>query len=249
MKNLSIIIPTLNEEDYISAVLEGIARQQYPDKLQIIVVDGNSDDDTILKIESYKNKIDDLEIIKSKERGVSLQRNLGASFAKYEHLLFMDADVVLPDSFLVKLRKKIPKEDVVALVVHIPPRFNLLDYLWLGALYGFIFIVQWYRPICSGSFLLTTRSVHVKVGGFNERTVMGGDVIYGFDSVKKGGHYKLFFWPYVLGYPRRLRKEGRIVLLSKWLRGYLYMIRYGPIFKESNLHEYEFANYSKEDKY
>ena len=248
MKDLSIVIPTLNEEDYISSVLEALSLQKYQYKLQIIVVDGNSTDSTVITIQKYSKQFEDLVVICADTRGVSFQRNLGASHAKYDHLLFMDADVILPSNFLNSLSHKAKKEYMIALVMHLPLKINVLDYLWLSLLYSFIYIVQWYRPICSGSFLLTTRNNHAKVGGFDEKTVMGGDVIYGLDSIAKGARYTFFFYPYVFGYPRRLRKEGRLVLLMKWLRGYWYMIQHGPIYKEANLHEYEFGNYSKADK-
>lgn len=248
MKNLSIIIPTLNEELYISDVLEAISKQQYPYELEVIVIDGSSGDKTVEVAKSFLKKIDDLKIIGCKTRGVSLQRNKGAKIAKHESLLFIDADVIFPDDFLINLLGKKINNNEIVLVAHYPPNFNFLDYLWLCMLYSFLIIVKFYKPICSGSFLLISNKYHKKVGGFDENTVMGGDVIYGLAAIDCGAKYRLIFKPYVLSFPRRLRKEGRIRLLTKWFRGYKYMVKNGPIYADANLHNYEFGNYTKENK-
>jgi glycosyltransferase involved in cell wall biosynthesis len=47
IQELSVIIPTLNEEHYLHYLLESLSREDIPQKLQVIVVDGNSTDRTI----------------------------------------------------------------------------------------------------------------------------------------------------------------------------------------------------------
>src|ERR1700733_10407118 len=102
---LSIIIPCLNEQAYLPRLLESIAAQTYDGKLQVIVVDGHSDDKTVASAHKYAQRLDDLLVVEA-ERNVGHQRNVGAKHAKYEHLLFLDADVVLPPDLLARLLKK-----------------------------------------------------------------------------------------------------------------------------------------------
>jgi len=87
-KQLSIIIPTFNEERRIRACIES-ARRLSP--LEIIVADGGSLDNTV--------KIAELEgstvICSPKGRGI--QMNKGASLGKGEILLFIHADTIFSD--------------------------------------------------------------------------------------------------------------------------------------------------------
>ncbi len=91
---LSIVIPTLNEEKYLTHLINSIREQDYSD-YEIIVSDGNSDDNTV-KIAKDNN----CEVVISKKRHPSHQRNQGANIAKGENILFLDADTKLPDMFL-----------------------------------------------------------------------------------------------------------------------------------------------------
>ena len=246
MENLSIVIPTLNEADYLPRVLQAISEQRYKHDLEIIVVDGNSDDNTGEIAQEFQSKIENLTILNSRERGVGLQRNLGATQARFEHILFLDSDVYLPPNFLNKLAEKIKSyDDIILLVLHRPPSFSVLDYIWLLILFSFIWVVQWIKPICSGSFLLTTKNNHRRVGGFDERIIIAEDVVYCHKSIELGAKYKLLFSPNVVGDPRRLREVGRCKLLYIWLKGYLYTIIKGPIYKSNQIFEYEFGKHKK----
>ena len=53
---LSIIIPTLNEEEYLPRLLESIRRQTYRD-YEIIVADNNSEDQTRAIAESFGARV------------------------------------------------------------------------------------------------------------------------------------------------------------------------------------------------
>src|SRR5438067_2439998 len=103
---LSIITPALNEEKYLPKLLSSIVSQHLPKKLQVIVVDGQSTDNTIKEAEKFKDSIPDLLILKTK-RGIGYQRNRGAEKAKYKYLLFLDADVILPPNFFKRLLPRI----------------------------------------------------------------------------------------------------------------------------------------------
>jgi hypothetical protein len=64
------------------------------------------------------------------------------------------------------------------LVAHVPPRFNILDYIWLSFIFTFILLVKKIKPICSGSFMLTSKKIHEITGGFDEKIIVGSDVEY-----------------------------------------------------------------------
>jgi len=91
---ISIIIPTLNEEKNLSKLLPYLkeSSKEYP--IEIIVSDGGSQDNTQTIAHSYK-----ATWIKSKKTSRAVQMNLGALKASGKILYFVHADTTPPASF------------------------------------------------------------------------------------------------------------------------------------------------------
>lgn len=87
---LSIIIPTLNEAAHLSTTL---ARVPQTPRIEIIIVDGLSQDNTLETAASSGARII------SSPRGRARQMNTGAREARGEFLLFLHADTLLPEGF------------------------------------------------------------------------------------------------------------------------------------------------------
>ena len=85
-KDLTVIIPALNEERILRACLDSVKRL---DPLEIIVVDGGSADRTA-KIAEEAGAV----VIQS-PKGRGIQMNKGASLARGEILLFLHADTII----------------------------------------------------------------------------------------------------------------------------------------------------------
>jgi rSAM/selenodomain-associated transferase 2 len=101
MMELSIIIPTLNEEKYIGNLLRHL--QQYDptgDVKEIIVVDGQSTDQTTSIARKYG-----VQVLGDVRRGRSHQMNTGAHQAKSNYLLFLHADSIPPKRFIYQLKQ------------------------------------------------------------------------------------------------------------------------------------------------
>lgn len=86
--SLSIIIPVLNEASSIERVLKQ-ARAQ-PGIVEIIVVDGGSDDGTAALAAGLADKVINAP------RGRAKQMNAGAAAATHDIILFLHADTLLP---------------------------------------------------------------------------------------------------------------------------------------------------------
>lgn len=99
---VSIIITTKNEEDVIGDLLQSIEDQSYK-RLEAIMVDNNSLDQTVKIAKRYKVKIYEF----GPER--SAQRNYGAKKSKGKYLLFLDADMKLPPKVVNTCVNKISK--------------------------------------------------------------------------------------------------------------------------------------------
>lgn len=240
---LSIIIPTLNEEKYLPRLLFSIASQEFKGDLQVIVVDGHSEDETVSVAKKFIPIINNLEIIQT-ERGISYQRNQGVKIAKYEYLLFLDADTVLSNNFLNIFVKKInTKERVIILTLILPDKFDLLDYISVLFAYLFFYIVCFSEPIVCGMFLFTTKENHEKINGFDEKVVYAEDIDYGIRSIKNGAKYHLFFRPHIYVSARRGKLMGRIKLSLTWIKWYLYTVKHGAIY-DKNLYKYPYGQYT-----
>ena len=111
-KQVSVIITTKNEEKNIENCLQSIKRQTYPqDKIEIIVVDNNSNDRTKEVARKYTDKVFNW----GPER--SAQRNLGVKQASGKYILYLDADMILSENVISECVNKCEKEGLVALYI------------------------------------------------------------------------------------------------------------------------------------
>jgi rSAM/selenodomain-associated transferase 2 len=120
---LSIIIPTLNEENNISKVLYSIVEQcTAPGGCEMIVVDGGSTDFTILTarrcVPYIRQKGADIRILTS-NRGRALQMNHGAEHARGDILIFLHADTLLPCRFDSIIRKSMKSKHLTLGAFHL----------------------------------------------------------------------------------------------------------------------------------
>ena len=96
---ISIIIPTLNEEDFLQRTLRNLTLLSPPPK-EILVVDGGSQDNT-LKIVKEAG----VSLLVAEKSGRSIQMNLGAKAASGDLLCFLHADTIVPDDLTAVIEK------------------------------------------------------------------------------------------------------------------------------------------------
>jgi len=66
---VSIVIPCLNEERYITALLDSLAAQDYgPDGIEVVVADGGSTDTTRQLVRDYRSQFARLELVDNPKR-------------------------------------------------------------------------------------------------------------------------------------------------------------------------------------
>jgi len=105
---ISVIIPTLNEQDYIGSLLDSLSNE-FVDKVEIIVVDGGSSDGTTEIVSHYQ----EVMLIASEE-GRAIQFNFGAQHSKGEILFFIHADSQLPDRWREQIMDIVNQGNCVA---------------------------------------------------------------------------------------------------------------------------------------
>jgi glycosyltransferase involved in cell wall biosynthesis len=88
MPQVSVIIPTFNNAQYIGEALNSVFSQDY-DAYEVIVVDDGSTDDTQQTLKPY---LDRIRFIYQSNAGSAAARNTGLTLAQGEFIVFLDAD-------------------------------------------------------------------------------------------------------------------------------------------------------------
>ncbi len=212
----SVIIPTLNEEKFVGNLLESLVSQTEKN-FEVIVVDGGSKDKTLDVARQFIKKLSKIIIVKSARAHVSVQRNLGAVYAKGYWLIFMDVDTIVLPTLLEDVQRFLETHSAQLLTTWCLPDGNAwweksLAFLTNIAGELSIFVGTQLAP---GSLAIVNRQAFHHVGGYNENLSWGED--YEFSERLADDGVKLFFLRkllYRMSF-RRFRREG--VLSTFWL--------------------------------
>ena len=89
--DISVIIPVYNVEDYLPICLESLMSQGDL-RLEIILVDDGSTDQSGKIADKYAQNDDRFKVIHQENKGASAARNSGLSTAEGEYIVFLDSD-------------------------------------------------------------------------------------------------------------------------------------------------------------
>ena len=232
---LSIIIPTLNEEELLPLLLSQIKKQAFND-YEIIVADGGSQDKTVEIAQKFNCRI-----VKG---GLPAQgRNQGAKAAKGDLLLFMDADNFhLPKDFLKDILKNFKERKLKIASFSIISKGNLIDLIIYKAYNFFVNLTQ--IPFATNSILIE-KTVFEKTNGFDEEIRIGEEHYFVKESAKFGKFGFIKIEP-VLTSARRFEKDGRLRTYSKYILTGFYWLFFGPVRKD--IFNYKFNHYLPKNK-
>ena len=103
---ISVIIPTLNEEENLPETLAALAATS--EQVEVVVCDAGSEDGTISVAEASGARV-----VTCEKRQRAAQLNAGAAIAKGDALWFLHADTWVPPTSVRALRQALDDEDVV----------------------------------------------------------------------------------------------------------------------------------------
>jgi glycosyltransferase involved in cell wall biosynthesis len=174
----SIIIPTKNEEEHLPLLLESIKKQTFKD-LEVIVADAKSTDKTREVAMNLGARV-----VEGGMPGPG--RNRGAEAAKGEMLLFLDADAALPDpDFLKKSLEEMKRKNFcVAAPFYDFRGANIMDKIVSGLWNAWVSLASHFSPSATGSCIFATKAIHDKIGGFDEKIILGEDTDYVYRASK-----------------------------------------------------------------
>lgn len=229
---ISIIVPTLNEEKFLPNLLQSLSEQSEKD-FEVIVVDGHSKDKTKEVALAYKNKLTDFDFILAPKAGVSLQRNLGAKKSRGEYLVFLDADSVVLPYFVERVRNYINTHAQTQVFTSWfrpdgdTPEDIFMALMILASVEGSIYF---HRPWAPGPLTIIKRSTFEDIHGYDESMSFGEDYDLGMRLYEKKIILQVIRETIYVYSLRRLRNEGKLRVLPKYIRATLSVIftKHGP---------------------
>jgi len=222
---VSVIIPTLQEENYIATTLSMLKKAK--PRVEIIVVDGGSRDKTVKITKRFTDKV-----YQAKEPGISKGKNLGAKHASGSILVFMDADVTFPSNFVENILKTFEDTSVVGATCNImPSQFRFGAAAFFHFYNTLIRASTRFKPHCRGEFFAVRKTAFMSVNGFDENMPCMEDHDLANRLSKLG---KFAFIPDLTVHEslRRFQRLGFMRVMGTWLMDYISLtLRGKPVSK------------------
>lgn len=196
---VSIIIPCRNEERFIGKCLDSIIANDYPkNKLEVLFVDGMSEDNTREIIRGYTQRYPFIRFVDNPKRGIPFAMNIGIREAKGEILMKVDAHSTYPKDYISSCVQYLfeYQADNVGGILRIVPRENatvakcIADALAHPFASGNAYVkVGAKEPMWadSAAFGCYRREVFDKIGLFNEELAGSEDMDFNRRLRESGG--------------------------------------------------------------
>jgi len=220
---LSIIIPTYNEEEYLPRLLASIRSQRF-EGYEIIIADAKSTDRTREIAARFGAKVVDGGM-------PGPGRNLGARAAQGDLLLFLDADVILPEiDWLSRKVEQFARRKLDAATCMIKPLGgNLLDSVTHNVFNAHMMATQFTGLAHAPGFCIFARkTLHDAIGGFDESITLAEDHDY-VERAGQVGKFRVMTGSRIRVSVRRFERDGRFPIYAKFLLAEFHMLSRGPI--------------------
>ena len=113
---VSVVVPAYNASKTILETLDSINSQTYKNLECFVVDDGSLDSDKLYTVIEKFLSFENFSYIRKENGGVSSARNLGASMASGEFLMFVDSDDMIAPTYIEKCLNKYHKNPELSLV-------------------------------------------------------------------------------------------------------------------------------------
>jgi|GEM_PF-510606 len=174
--DFTIVIPCKNEEVLIGKLLTAIRRQTiYNDQIPILIADAHSTDKTLNIIEEYRQAGMNITVI---EGGYPARgRNNGVAACNTRYVVFFDADIVPGnDTMLYDVLTLIRKKDLDCVTAYIKSQDgDWRDSLFWSAHNVILSMYKLIKPFSTGMFVCFKVEAFRRMGGFDERIILGED--------------------------------------------------------------------------
>lgn len=243
---VTVVLPCRNEARYIGPCLDSILAGAYPaDSLEILVVDGDSTDDTRTVVREYAAQYPQVRLLDNPGRIVPTALNIGIRAATGDVIARMDAHVIYPPEYLPRLVAALEEsgaDNVGGCVITLPADGTATAQaiaIALGHPFGvgnshFRIGSPKARFVDTVPFGCFRRELFTRVGMFDEELVRNQDDEFNARIISRGGKIRLqpdvvcyyyargsfaqlarMFYQYGAFKPLVARKVGRIMTLRQ----------------------------------
>ena len=205
---VAIVIPTLNEERFISRCLNSIIKQTYEfEKMDVMIIDGGSNDKTKDIVAEYQKSHQNIRFIENKKKIQSVAFNIGFKKSTAPYIIRLDAHAEYDSKYISLCIENLKQDEKRG---NVGGRCNILPFnqsLWAqtnailnhsrfgigGAAFRVSNEAHNTDSVPFGSF---PRKIIEKIGGMREDLPRGEDNEYN-SRIRKAG-YKIFFDPNII---------------------------------------------------
>ena len=169
---VSVIIPLYNGQKHLLELIQSLKNQTY-NKIEVIIVDNNSTDDSIVLLKSLSEKIIPLNIfLNKKNEGYCGGCNEGIKHANGEYLLFLSQDRIMNSDWIELTVTKMEEDKKIGCVVGkvIREGASSAEYGHSYDVYGAVLIngiSDESKLFFGGGTVLIRKKVIDQVGGFD----------------------------------------------------------------------------------
>ena len=225
---VSVIIPCRNEERFIGTCLDSIIANDYPkDKLEVVVVDGRSEDTTRAILENYAHDFPFIRVVDNPKKITPAALNIGIESTRHDIIIRMDAHACVEKDYIsrsVTCLEKYGADNVGGIMKTLHREEGLLDKaisiclshpFGVGNSYFRIHTHEprWVDTVFGGCY---RRDVFRRIGRFNENLPRGQDMEFNLRLKKAGG--KTLLVPDIVSY-YYARSDWRSFLKHNWGNG------------------------------
>ncbi len=205
--SFTIVIPAYNESKYISGCLNSILNQNYDlNKIEIIVVDGMSEDSTDSIVTQFTKKYKNIFLVKNPHRKTPVSLNIGVKSAHNEVIVILGAHTEIDNYFLHFNNKYLSDENIfvvggtqinngrtfiqkcIGLTMESPFAMASAAYRWSRKK----------RFVDTVVYAAYKKEIFEKVGLFEENLLISEDAEFNW-RVRQAG-FKIFFTPEIKTY-------------------------------------------------
>lgn len=205
---VAIVIPTLNEERFISRCLNSIIKQTYEfEKMDVMIIDGGSNDKTKDIVAEYQKSHQNIRFIENKKKIQSVAFNIGLKKSTAPYIIRLDAHAEYDSKYISLCIENLKQDEKRG---NVGGRWNILPFnqsIWAqtnailnhsrfgigGAAFRVSNEAHNTDSVPFGAF---PRKVIDQIGGMREDLPRGEDNEYN-SRIRKAG-YKIFFDPNII---------------------------------------------------
>jgi glycosyltransferase involved in cell wall biosynthesis len=190
---VSFVVPAHNEQNYLPATLEQlnrIAAKLLVDFEVIVVNDASTDSTSQIASESGARVIDvDL-------RNIGAVRNAGAKEARFDWIVFVDADTIVPEKTLLGSLKALSKGAVGGGAFVSLDQIQPIGWLKMGLYYAVSLLWQTCGRWAAGCYMFCRKDAFEFFGGFDEQYFAAEELFFSVE-LKRLGKFQLIRSPVV----------------------------------------------------